>query len=135
MQAGQRNLTKLLQGMEPRVHPGTFVYCFFPDFQLPLTLESIGTFREVEGLTAIVPLQQAKALGLPFQFESAMVTLTVHSALEAVGFMARISTALAAKGIPCNVISAFHHDHLFVPIDKVDEALQALQALSVTASN
>ena len=80
MQAGQRNLTKLLQGMEPRVHPGTFVYCFFPDFQLPLTLESIGTFREVEGLTAIVPLQQAKALGLPFQFESAMVTLTVHSA-------------------------------------------------------
>lgn len=59
-----------------------------------------------------------------------MVTLTVHSALDAVGFLARISTALAAQGIACNVVSAFHHDHLFVPRDRLEAAMQVLDRLS-----
>jgi hypothetical protein len=76
-----------------------------------------------------VPLPQAKALGLAHQFESRMVTLTVHSALDAVGFLARLSAALAAQGIACNVVSAFHHDHLFVPKDRLEAAMQVLDGL------
>ena len=44
-----------------------------------------------------------------------MITLDVHSSLESVGFLAAVSARLAAAGIPCNAVSAFHHDHLFVP--------------------
>jgi uncharacterized protein len=90
----------------------------------------VGTFHETEGLTAIVPLQQARALSLDFQFECRMVTLAVHSALDAVGFLARITAALAAQGIACNVVSGFRHDHLFVPRDRLEPALQALHRLS-----
>lgn len=36
-----------------------------------------------------------------------MVMLTVHSALDAVWFLARIGGALAAQGIACNVVSGF----------------------------
>ena len=30
------------------------------------------------------------------------------------------------SGISCNVIAGFHHDHIFVPIEKAEEALQCL---------
>ncbi len=126
---GERNLGTLLQQMTPSVHPEVFVFCCFADGQLPAGLTPVCTFHEAEGLTAIVPLHQAQALSLDSQFESRMVTLTVHSALDAVGFLARISTALAAQGIACNVVSAFHHDHLFVPRDRLDDALGALNRL------
>ena len=126
---GERNLDKLLQLMAPRVHPETFVFCCFRDFRLPQSLEPISTFAEAEGLTAIVPKKQAEALGIGFQFESAMVTLSVHSSLETIGFLARISVAVAAKGIPCNVVSGYFHDHLFVPPAKVAETLTALAGL------
>jgi hypothetical protein len=127
---GERNLDTLLQQMTPEVHPEIFVFCCFPDRQLPPGLTPVGTFHEAEGLTAIVPLHQAQALELPHQFECRMVTLTVHSALDAVGFLARISAALAAAGIACNVVSGFWHDHLFVPTDRLEEAKQALNRLS-----
>jgi hypothetical protein len=127
---GERDLSTLLQQMTPEVHPEVFTYCCLPDHQLPPGLTPVGTFHEAEGLTAIVPLQQAQALGLPHQFECRMVTLTVHSALDAVGFLARISAALAAVGVACNVVSAFHHDHLFVPEDRLDDAMQALKRLA-----
>lgn len=122
----EHDLTTLLRQMSPSVHPEVFVFCCFADGQLPPALTPVCTFHETEGLTAIVPLREAQALGLAFQFESRMLTLTVHSALDAVGFLARISAALAAQGIAYNVVSAFHHDHLFVPRDRLDDALWAL---------
>ncbi|NCT96191.1 MAG: ACT domain-containing protein [Comamonadaceae bacterium] len=126
----EHHLPTLLKQMTPSVHPEVFVFCCFSNGRLPEALSPVGSFLEPEGLTAIVPLRQAQALGLAFQFESRMVTLTIHSALDAVGFLARISAALAAQGIACNVVSAFHHDHLFVPRDRLDDALQALDELS-----
>ena len=59
-----------------------------------------------------------------------MITLTVHSSLEAVGLLAEVATAFAARGISVNVVSAYYHDHLFVPSDRVEEALAALSELS-----
>ena len=40
-------------------------------------------------------------------------------------------TSLAAAGIPSNPVSGFHHDHLFVPVDRSDEALALLRSLAV----
>jgi hypothetical protein len=126
---GEHDLGTLLQQMTPSVHPEVFVFCCFADGQLPTGLTPVCTFHEAEGLTAIVALSQAQTLGVAHQFESRMVTLTVHSALDAVGFLARISATLAAEGVACNVVSAFHHDHLFVPGDRLDDALKALDDL------
>jgi hypothetical protein len=54
----------------------------------------------------------------------------VHSALDAVGLTAAVSTALADAGLSCNVIAGYHHDHLLVPADRVAEALAVLSDLS-----
>ena len=60
----------------------------------------------------------------------ARITLGVQSSLAAVGLTARVATILAERGIAANVIAGYHHDHVFVPWDRRDEALQALRALS-----
>ncbi|TIW02257.1 MAG: ACT domain-containing protein, partial [Mesorhizobium sp.] len=54
----------------------------------------------------------------------------VHSSLEAVGFLAAITTRLAAAGMGVNPVSAFYHDHMFVPAERAEEALAILRALA-----
>ena len=58
-----------------------------------------------------------------------MITLNIHSALDAVGFIAAVTTELARHNIGVNPVSGFYHDHLFVPADRADEAMTALKAL------
>ncbi|MFN4021083.1 MAG: ACT domain-containing protein [Erythrobacter sp.] len=85
--------------------------------------DAFAVIREEEGTTAIVPGERA---GAPF----ARITLTVHSALEAVGLTAAVAGALAGAGIACNVVAGYHHDHLFVPWERREEALGVLLRLS-----
>jgi uncharacterized protein len=57
------------------------------------------------------------------------IVLEVFSALDGVGLTAAVAGALAAQGIPCNMIAAFHHDHVFVPAVMADRAIAVLQEL------
>jgi hypothetical protein len=82
----------------------------------------------------ILPLAEARALGLPTDLPMACITLTVQSALDGVGLTAAVSGALAEAGIPCNMVAAFHHDHVFVPEDRAGEALAILTALAAGQS-
>ncbi|MDO9483978.1 MAG: ACT domain-containing protein, partial [Hydrogenophaga sp.] len=111
--SGEKDQVRLQQMMAPDLRPETYVYCTFQDHCLPVDLSPICTFRESEGLTAIVERSQAVQAKVPYIFEAKLITLTVHSSLEAIGFLAMISSALAKAGIPCNAVAAFHHDHLF----------------------
>ena len=52
--------------------------------------------------------------------------LTVHSDLAGVGLTAAVAAALADANIPCNIVAAFHHDHVFVPAGQAQQALAAL---------
>jgi len=65
----------------------------------------------------------------------ARITLQVHSDLEGVGLTAAVSAALSRAGIACNVIAAFHHDHLLVPWERREEALAVLKKLSSHAGS
>jgi hypothetical protein len=88
------------------------------------------TFGEDEGATLIAALHEAKAAGLAGAFHCRMITLNVHSSLEAVGFLATVTARLAAAGISANAVSAFYHDHLFVPVDRAEEAVTILKQLA-----
>jgi len=128
---GERDLTALLKGMKPEMMDGTFVFCTLaPGVSIPAAISPMLTFREREGTTLVVRREEAEAAGLPHTFASRLITLTAHSALDAVGFLAAITARLAEAGISVNAVSAFHHDHLFVPVDRADEAMAVLQAMS-----
>jgi hypothetical protein len=128
---GEHNLKRLLQNMKPEMHEGVFAFCSVPeDREIPATLRPIHIFREREGTAFIVRREEAESAGLPYQFASRLITLTVHSSLDAIGFLAAITGRLAEAGISVNAVSAFYHDHLFVPEHKADEALHHLQNMS-----
>lgn len=126
---GETELAQLIATMQPQLHEGEYVFCTMAEAHLPDAIKPICLFREQEGLTLILSKQQADELGLAFSFVSAWITLTVHSALEAVGLTAAISQALAKAGISCNVIAAYYHDHLFVPIKDAERAVAILQQM------
>jgi uncharacterized protein len=128
---GERDLDVLLRDMKPDRRPGIFVFCTIPTNQpIPAALSPLLTFREQEGTTLVITREQAEAAGLRYAFASCLITLTVHSALDAVGFLAAITARLATAGISVNAVSAFHHDHLFVPADRADDAMVLLQEMS-----
>ncbi len=90
-------------------------------------------FREAEGVTLIVTRSQAKGQGWPPDPAWACITLAVHSSLQAVGFLAAITGALAREGISVNPVSAYYYDHLFVPWERRRDAMKILKALSHSA--
>jgi hypothetical protein len=129
--AGERDLAALLGGMKPEMREGIFVFCTLAkDARLPAGLAPLLTFREAEGTTLVFRRDEAERVGLAGQFASRLITLTVHSSLDAVGLLAAITARLAGAGISVNAVSAFYHDHLFVPEHRADEALRLLQSMS-----
>ncbi|SFP09710.1 hypothetical protein SAMN03159463_03566 [Mesorhizobium sp. NFR06] len=128
--AGETDLQRLLASMTPRLLPETYVFATLaPDAAVPDGLKPVMQFREREGLTLIVTEAEAKAASLAGTFRCRMITLNIHSSLEAVGFLAAITTRLAAAGMGINPVSAFYHDHLFVPAERAEEALAILREL------
>ncbi len=130
---GEHDLRELLRRAGPRLDARTYIYCCVSDGPVPQALEPICVFREDEGLTAIVPRDRAAEQGLRLQPEWGRITLATHSALEAVGFLARVTAALSREGIAVNVVSAYHHDHLFVPSERSADAMSALERLMCCA--
>ncbi len=84
---------------------------------------------EAEGTTVVISAADAMRLDIEPEFVAAWLTLNVESALDAVGLTAAVSAALAADGIPCNMFSGYHHDHLLVPIESAERAIAILNAL------
>lgn len=129
--AAERDLDTLIAGMEPALRPDPYVVVTVDD---PATLGATvpaATVAEDEGLTAVLTRAQADDLGLPYDYVAAWITLQIHSALDAVGLTAAFSRALAGAGLSCNVLAGYHHDHLLVPWDERDAALDALRGLAV----
>ena len=128
--SGETDLARLLQNMQPEYNPGEYVFCVLDSFEQGAALKPVCMVHEKEGVTVILPREQADALLLSYSLVCAWITLTVHSALEAVGLTAAVSRALAEEDISCNVVAAYYHDHLFIPVEDGDRAMKALSALT-----
>jgi hypothetical protein len=129
--SGQSDLGILLKTMSPVLRDEEYVFCSIPEDGLRSLSEApIGVFQEEEGTTLIMTVKQAERLNLPITVRWRMITLSVHSDLQAIGFLAVITTALARASISVNAISAFYHDHLFVPSERAQAAMDCLLALS-----
>ncbi|TIU36319.1 MAG: ribonuclease H family protein, partial [Mesorhizobium sp.] len=89
---GETDLKTLLASMTPELLAGTYVFATLaPGVAQPEGLEPVMVFREREGVTLIVTEEKAIAAALTASFRCRMVTLNIHSSLEAVGFLAAIT--------------------------------------------
>ncbi|MEM8863155.1 MAG: ACT domain-containing protein, partial [Chloroflexota bacterium] len=130
--SGIKNLDKLLKNMSPTLQEGVFVF-------ISLTEGTIGSYDELnpiaavvepEGLTLVIPQDKADQHQISYDGVYKMITLEVHSSLEAVGLTAAFATKLAEHHISANVIAGFYHDHIFVQASAAARAIAALKELS-----
>ena len=128
--SGETDLRKLLQGMKPRLNEGEFVFCTIQSLEQAKRLDPLCIFQEEEAVTIILPKEQADDATLPYSNTFAWITLTVHSSLEAVGLTAAVSKALTEANISCNLVAAYYHDHIFVPVKDAKRAVELLENLS-----
>ncbi len=127
---GETNLKKLLQSIEPKLNEGEFVFCTVESIQRANALDPLCVFQEQEAVTVILSKEQADEASLRYSGTFAWITLTVYSSLEAVGLTAAVSKALTEANISCNVVAAYYHDHIFVPVMDAMRAMDALENLS-----
>jgi hypothetical protein len=128
---GLTDLDEMLASLEPVLRDGEFVFVSV-NAEQARTLPAEATIREDEGMTVVLRREHADAAGLGYDFVARWITLTVNSSLAAVGLTAAFATALGDEGISCNVLAAFHHDHILVPVDDAERALDALRELART---
>ena len=125
----------MIASMTPELQPGRFVFCALKGLPLSTAMRegAICLFREAEGVSALLPVDLAEAEGLPVEMPMCQITLQVFSSLAGVGLTAAVSAALGTASIPCNMIAAALHDHVFVPEDRATEAVAVLLRLSACA--
>ena len=135
--SGITDLQTLLAALRPTLVPGDFVFVTRPNstYGDGAELKPIAAFLESEGLTLVIPKELAENAGQQCSGDFRLITLQVHSDLYAVGLTTTVADTLSRRGISANVIAAYHHDHVFVPSSRADDALDALNELTSAAGN
>jgi hypothetical protein len=123
------DLSVLLKTLEPVLNPGVFVFASVAEGHAIDPAVIVASIREPEGLSVITSETDAAINGLNALFKCAWITLTVNSALNAVGLTAAFASALGHAGISCNVVAGAYHDHIFVPLESAQTAMQVLHQL------
>lgn len=131
MEHGKTDLKDIIQKLNPIKNPGTYIYTKKNNSSAMIPFEDIiFYFRENEGSTLILDKSKADEQKLSYHQLFAWITLDVHTSLNAIGLTALISDALSRNKIPCNIVAAYTHDHLFVPEDLSEKTLRILNDLS-----
>jgi hypothetical protein len=125
------SLDTILAAMQPQIDPEVYVFTSAP--AVPEGVDAFAIIREHESLTLIVPEREQQRLALAGDYRCRRIDPGIDTALDGIGFLARISAALAAEGIALNPIAANRRDHLFVPHDRADDALVVMNNLARSA--
>jgi hypothetical protein len=123
--SGESDLASMLETLSVSRRPGTFVVSSSQN-QVGVGDGVHATIVENEGVSVVADLGAANENGWAYDFECAWLTVDVHSSLDAVGLTAAVAERLASRGIACNVLAGFYHDHLLVAVDRADEAIASL---------
>ena len=125
---GETDLQTLLKQMQPVLDDEQMVFCSLPADEAEKYLTSCqGYYQEQEGITLILEKNLADSEGISYDLVFKRITLNVHSSLEAVGFLSRITEILAAQGISVNVVSGYFHDHLYIKVEEAENAVMILE--------
>jgi hypothetical protein len=85
---------------------------------------------EDEGWTAVARTELCEKIDWPVGLVFAWLTLDVHSSLSSVGLTAKVTAALAEIDVPANMIAAYHHDHILVPLPEAEKAIACIERLA-----
>ena len=109
--------------MKAKLHPERFAVV--KTDEIPEDFFAVVKLSEV---TAVVPESAVANLKVKeAEYGFRLITFEVNLPFDTVGFISRISKALADAGIPILVYSSYHTDHILVKEDFVDRAIETLR--------
>jgi len=118
------------------VRRGPYVLAAWAPAQVSAVCQGLLRCRTGHGLVVLDEMEasallpEAALLEMPpprhVQRGFALITLGTTMEWDVIGVLAAVSAALAAAGVPLGAAAAFSRDHLFVPADRLDDALSAL---------
>ena len=129
---------EMISTMAPLLHSRTYVYAKLSSNASSEDLAEVlpyihSMFQEEEGISLLLPIgvyDKHKDIFPKISSPLSHIELQIFSSLEGVGLTAAVSSALAAAQIPCNMVAAFNHDHIFVPEEDAENALEILEAVA-----
>jgi len=132
---GETNLNNILRNLAPEIRDEVFVFCTLKGASLPEWMHAsiFASVAEPEGLTLVLPQEEAEREGLTYEGTYRCVSLGVHSSLDAFGLTAALSRALAESAISANMFAGYYHDHILVPTEDAERAMVCLNSLSEAA--
>ncbi|HCW93382.1 ACT domain-containing protein [Flexistipes sinusarabici] len=128
---GEKSLEKLLRFMNPSLGENEFIFCSLSGSGLSeySYLSPEAAVLEEEGISLVISKNKADEHNLKYDTVFKKITLNVHSGLDAVGLTAIVSGKLYKENIPANMTAGFFHDHIFVPAQRAEEAMEALSKI------
>ena len=125
---GETDLNALLKDLRPSLAPSTYVFCTIEGARYGdlAHTQPLACITEREGLTLVMTQAHADQAELAYDGTFRCITLECHSSLEAVGLTAAVADVLSRHTISANVLAGYHHDHILVPADRADQALELL---------
>ena len=122
------NQFKEVKNLNPVLLEDEYVFCTFLSsiYGDHDKLNPIASFNEKEGLTLVVKKESAKLNNLEFDDTFKCISLNLISSLTTIGLTALISKVLADNEISANIYAGYYHDHIFVPLEKANDALKLL---------
>ena len=130
-----RTLDEALAAMTWSVEPGRFALIGFAEPPEPADLAALEPpgqiVREADETTLLVRAERAGEVlarhpGARVERDLAWIRFEAAMGWEVVGFLARVSGALAAAGVPIGAVCGFSRDHLFVAGRHLADARAAL---------
>ena len=129
--AAEDALERTYAAAQPTLHPGSYALTTARSVSHDVT--PVLTVQEPEGVSFVVPQEEADRLGLPYSAPVAIVTLQVRATLTIVGVTEDIARTLSRWQIPCSVVAGFLHDHVLVPAQHGEKAVGLLAELTSSA--
>lgn len=105
-------------------------YVFATVEEVPPDVTPFAVIREAEGTTVVIRAVDAVERGLTATNLFTRITAGAVTSLNSVGVTATITQTIASRGIPCNVIAGYYHDHFFVPEESAQEVIAMMSRLS-----
>lgn len=137
--AGPGDARALLARTPLLVRRGPFVLAAWGPAQISAVCQGLLRCRTAHGfvildeLEASALLPEGALIDMPparhVQRGFALITLGQPMEWNVTGVLAAVSSALADAGVPLGAAAAFSRDHLFVPLDRLDDAIAALAPL------
>ena len=129
--SAKKDLQDILKAINPSLVDEFFIFMTSkePINNLVNSLNPIAMFIENEGSTLVITKEIADRNSIHYDAVFKCISLGVHSSLESSGLIAIISGELSKQDIPANVFAGYFHDHIFVPYDKSEEALEIISLI------